>query len=147
MLYASDVPAARHGLSVNFSSDGVHWGDQKLGGKQERGARRFASHVDVGSGYREVCLVLAPVGLGGTESGEPRCAAASDFADGFGGLYPLDRRADCTRPLGERPAVLRDAHLSPCGPLLGLFDDFQCRDGSGALRACVESGYAGMAHH
>ena len=42
MLYASDVPAARHGLSVKFSSDGVHWGDQIL--VENKSAARGDSH-------------------------------------------------------------------------------------------------------
>jgi hypothetical protein len=42
MLFASDVPAARHGVSVRFSADGIHWGDPiKV---ENRNAARGDSH-------------------------------------------------------------------------------------------------------
>ena len=44
MLFASDVPAARHGVTVRFSPDGVHWGEP-IPVENKNAARGDAHHT------------------------------------------------------------------------------------------------------
>ena len=144
MLFASDVPVARHGLSVRFSANGIHWAEA-IAIDNKNAARGDAHHTCLWAPeLKKYVACSRPMGWGERRSDQQDAplrpisrTESEDFIHWSDAEIVLD-----PSELERQYYVMPICRYRRC--LSGNANDLQCSQRPGALRTELESRHLGL---